>query len=72
MAEIMLNIPAIETFIHGVDTEEVLLEKLRSYNNAKPDQAFLAYKLMRFILATNRSSIRRLKPEEAVVLPQGT
>jgi hypothetical protein len=71
MADLITELPAIEAIIQGVDTEEGLIEKLRKYNTAKPEKAFLSYKLMRYILATNRSSIRRLKPEEAVTLPQG-
>ena len=67
----MANIPSIDVLIQGVENEEALIERLNLHNTnkKKPENAFLAYKLMRYILATNRSSIRRLKPEEAVGFP---
>lgn len=47
-------------------TDDDILNKLRNCFPKNPERAFQAYKLMRYVLATNRSSIRQLKPEEAV------
>ena len=72
MAEIIRRIPTIDYLINGVQTDEEIIEKLREiFPPFKTENAFLAYKLMWYILATNRSSIRQLNPEDAVQMPQG-
>ena len=72
MAEIIRRIPTIDYLISGVQTDEEIIEKLREiFPPFIKENAFRAYKLMWYILATNRSSIRQLNPEDAVQIPQG-
>ena len=69
MIEIIKQIPTIDYLISGVQTDKEIIEKLRERFPVKTENAFLAYKLMWYILATNRSSIRQLSPEDAVQMP---
>lgn len=72
MAEIIRRIPTIDYLINGVQTDEEIIDKLRKiFPQIETEYAFLAYKLMWYILATNRSSIRQLNPEDAVQMPEG-
>jgi hypothetical protein len=62
------NLPTIENLTNSANNDDDILSKLRKIFPEKKDdkinKSFLAYKLMRYVLATNRSSIRRLRPEE--------
>jgi hypothetical protein len=71
MAEIIKRFPTIDYLISGVQTDEEIIAKLRDIFRFNTEYAFLAYKLMWYILATNRSSIRQLSPEDAVQMPYG-
>jgi hypothetical protein len=71
MGEIMAKLPSIESLIVGRSSEEELNSFLIQCYGGDQKKAFQAYKLMRYILATNRSSIRRLEPEEYFKLPEG-
>ena len=72
MAEIIKRIPTIDYLISGVKTDEEIIEKLRKiFPQFDTEYGFLAYKLMWYILATNRSSIRQLNIEDAVQMPEG-
>ena len=51
-----------------VEKEEQLRQKLNTLLKSEND-GFLAYKLLSYILATNRNTIIKLKKEEKVELP---
>lgn len=68
MMDIFAKLPSPSALISNVNNDQELREKLNeTYKNEK--DAFLAYKLLGYILATNRSTFRRLKQEEQVEIP---
>jgi hypothetical protein len=63
MMDIYAKLPSTTNLISDVHNEEELLTKLKNLYKSESD-GFLAYKLLNYILATNRSTIKKLKPEE--------
>lgn len=63
MRDIFYKIPSPMNLIKDVANETELIEKLRSlYKN--PSDGWKAYKLLSYIFATNRSTMRLLQPHE--------
>jgi hypothetical protein len=70
MVDVFDKIPQIGGLIMGIDNEDQLRKKL-NIECKDEKKGFQAYKLLRYILATNRSTIRQLKAEERFELPEG-
>jgi hypothetical protein len=59
MIKIFQDLPSVTDLISGVKTEDELIKKFQAlYKDDK--KGFTAYKMVRYILATNRSLIRKL------------
>lgn len=70
MIEIFNTLPKVTPLIHGVNTEEELIKKFQTmYKDDK--KGFTAYKMVRYILATNRSLIRKLEGPTKIEMPKG-
>ena len=59
MMEIFSKLPNTSTLISSIESDESLREKLNTIFKNESD-GFLAYKLLSYILATNRSTIKKL------------
>lgn len=69
MAKVFCLLPAIRELTFGVETEEDLIKKLQTeiYKDDKTGvSGYQAYKLVRYILATNRSTIRYLTDQNKI------
>lgn len=66
MLEIFSKIPNPLNLMNKVNSEDELREKIYSLYKTEKD-GLLAYKLLSYIYATNRSSIMQLQPEDFVV-----
>ena len=66
MIEIFQKLPNPVNLIKDVLSEEQLREKIYSLDKS-PDDGKLAYKLLTYVFATNRSTIRLLQPHELVI-----
>ena len=61
MNDIFAELPSVQAMILNVNNDEELRNKLK--NILKDEiKGYKAYNLIRYILATNRSSIRKLDP----------
>lgn len=65
MADLFAELPSVQAMIKDVNGDEELRSKLNISLKGE-DKGYKAYNLIRYILATNRSSIRKLKLEEQV------
>ena len=63
MQELLRLIPSPSRLLENVSNESELLDKL---NTLTKQEGHLASKLLSYILATNRSTIRKLKESELV------
>ncbi len=63
MMEIFQKIPNPTNLVRDVSNEEELIEKLKKQYK-DPMHGWMAYKLLSYIFATNRSTIRKLEPHE--------
>lgn len=65
MMDIFSKLPNPATLMRDVTNENELKEKLKVLYKNEADGR-LAYKMLSYIFATNKSTIRKLKPEEYV------
>ena len=72
ITDIYTQIPQLRQLTQDVETEEDLRKRLIEVFHNDQKKGFSAYKLLRYILATNRSTVRYLKADERVRLPEGT
>lgn len=63
MADLFAELPSVQAMIKDVNNDEELRSKLNHFLKSE-DMGNKAYNLIRYILATNHSSIRKLKLEE--------
>ena len=70
MTDILMLLPSVTQLITGINTEEELIKKLQTIYGSD-QRGYTAYKLLRYILATNRSSIRKLEGPNRIELPAG-
>jgi flagellin-specific chaperone FliS len=68
MMDIFSKLPNPHNLINDCQNDEELRNKLKSLYKNETD-GFLAYKLLCYILATNRSTIRKLQQNELVEIP---
>ena len=66
MIEIFSKLPNPVNLMHNVSSEDELREKIYSTQKTEKE-GLLAYKLLSYVFATNRSSIIQLQPEDFVV-----
>ena len=71
MTDILMLLPSVTQLIAGINTEEELIKKLQTIYGSD-QRGYTAYKLLRYILATNRSSIRKLEGPNRIELPIGS
>lgn len=71
MTDILMLLPSVTQLITGINTEEELIKKLQTIYGSD-QRGYTAYKLLRYILATNRSSIRKLEGPNRIELPAGS
>ncbi len=63
MADLFAELPSVQAMIKDVNSDDELRSKL-NHSLKSEDMGNKAYNLIRYIMATNRSSIRKLKLEE--------
>lgn len=68
MMNVFGQIPAPQALLTASIDDESLREALKEVYKGKTEDALLAYKLLGYILATNRTTIKQLKPEEKLPL----